>query len=72
MGLQLDDVNMVLPEDGLKYGLQLYIGFLGLTLLAATKMAQTYRADVLIAFKMMAGAKPGLWWQRLIQTHALL
>eukprot|EP00957_Ditylum_brightwellii_P153046 11650036-Ditylum_brightwellii.AAC.2 len=60
--LAISDIQVVAPVDSPRYGLQPYIRFLRLTLSKATKSTQTYHTDVLIAYKTVAGAQPGLWW----------
>eukprot|EP00957_Ditylum_brightwellii_P161337 12284692-Ditylum_brightwellii.AAC.1 len=67
-----DDITAVSPEEGPQFGLMPYIGFLGLTLTETTNLAQTSKANVIIAYKTMASAKPGIWWLQYLQARPAL
>ena len=59
------DTTVVSPASGLTVGLPPGMGMVALQLLEQTKSAQSFRADVIVAFSMGPGLSLGTWIERL-------
>jgi hypothetical protein len=63
--LKWSDTTVIPPASGLTVGLPSGVGMVGLQLLEQTKSAQSYRANVVIAFTTGSGLSLGKWIERL-------
>ena len=70
--LRTQDVEMVPPEEGAKYGLPPNVGAILLRLLPSTKSSRTKSVDVIIAWRTASGLSPGHWLTLLFKVHRLL
>ena len=63
--LTWDDVEVIRPCDGPRWGLPSGVGVIELRLLPETKSNRTRVANVVVSYLCASGLAPGLWFERL-------